>query len=126
VCKLRMYANARPLECEVTHTGVCGLLLYNYFFANEKYLLLLFITKQCTWTCTNSPQKSIKSMLLNRTVIRQLDITLCSFMHYTTKHHLCRHNGSLFDVKWRIKFSCKINFTAVSFISVERMRKGRL
>ena len=69
---------------------------------------------------------SIKSMLLNRTVIRHLDITLCSFMHYTTKHHLCRHNGSLFDVKWRIKFSCKINFTAVSFISGERMRKGRL
>jgi hypothetical protein len=76
-----------------------------------------------TWSKTRA--LSSKSMLLTRTV-SHVDIILCSYMHYTTKHHLCRHNGSLFDIKWRIKFSCKINFTTVSFISGERIRKGRL
>jgi hypothetical protein len=64
-----------------------------------------------------------KSMLLTWAVIH-VDIILRSFMHYMTRHLLCRHNGSLFDIKWRIKFSCKINFTTISFISEERMSKG--
>jgi len=55
-----MYANAFAFECEVFHSGLCGLLNYNYFFDNEKYLLLLSIAKQCTRVCTNFAQKIYK------------------------------------------------------------------
>jgi len=54
-----MYANTSSFECEVFRTGVFGLLIYNYFFANEKYLLLLGIVKERTWVCTNFPTKYI-------------------------------------------------------------------
>jgi hypothetical protein len=67
-----------------------------------------------------------KNLFLIPTVLRDWDIIRYYSMHYTRRYHLCRHNGSLFDIKWRIKFSCKINFTTISFISGERMRKGRL
>lgn len=55
-----MYSNARPFECEVIQIGVCGLLIYNFFFDNENYLLLLGIIKQRTLVCTNSPQNIYK------------------------------------------------------------------